>query len=86
MWLPLAPQTKDLTAAPPNLTARALRKHRKWRHHDLVAPLISDLPMGVEGEAAGGRATAAHVDCCVLCVLCCGASCLLATDNTEPTF
>jgi hypothetical protein len=42
--------------------------------------------MGVEGEAAGGRATAAHVDCCVLCVLCCGASCLLATDNTEPTF
>jgi hypothetical protein len=45
----------------------------------------TDLPMEVEGEAAGVRAAAAHVDCCVLCVLCCGASCLLATNNTLPT-
>ncbi len=26
--------------------------------------------MEVEGEAAGGRAAVAHVDCCVLCVVC----------------
>ena len=33
--------------------------------------------MEVEGEAAGGRAVAAHVGCCVilcLCFVCCGAS------------
>jgi hypothetical protein len=32
-----------------------------------------------------GRVAAAHVDCCVLCVLCCGVSGLLATNNTIPT-
>jgi hypothetical protein len=41
--------------------------------------------MEVEGDASGGRAAAAHVDCFVFCVLCCGASGLLATDNTLPT-
>ena len=37
--------------------------------------------MEVEGNAAGGRAAAAHVDCCVFCVLC-GASGLLVTNIT----
>ena len=41
--------------------------------------------MEVEGEAAGGRAAAAHVNCCVFCVLCCGASDLLATNHNLPT-
>ncbi len=40
--------------------------------------------MVVEGEAAGGRAADAHFDCCVLCVLCCGAIGLLASDNIVP--
>ncbi len=42
----------------------------------------SDLPMEVEGEVAGVKAAAARVGCCVFCVLCCGASCFLATNDT----
>jgi len=39
--------------------------------------------MEVEGKAAGGKAAVAHVGCCVFCVfLCCGASGLLATNDT----
>jgi hypothetical protein len=38
--------------------------------------------MEVEGKAAGGTAAAAHVGCCVFCVLCCDASGLLATNDT----
>ena len=36
----------------------------------------SDLPVEVEGKAAGGKVAAAHVGCCVFYVLCCGASSL----------
>jgi hypothetical protein len=36
----------------------------------------------VEGKAAGGKAAAAHVGCCVFYVLCCGVSSHLATNNT----
>jgi len=39
IWLALAPQTREPTAALPNLTVRALRKPMKWRHHELVVPL-----------------------------------------------
>ena len=35
-----------------------------------------------EGKATGGRAAAAHVGCCVFCVLCFEASGLLATNDT----
>ena len=42
--------------------------------------------MEVEDEATEGRVAAAHVDCCVFFVLCCGASGLFATDITPPTF
>ena len=37
--------------------------------------------MEVEGKVAGGKVVAAHVDCCVFCVFC-GASGLLATNDT----
>ena len=38
--------------------------------------------MEVEGKATGGKVVAAHVGCCVFCVLCFGAIGLLATNNT----
>jgi hypothetical protein len=70
MGLALAPQIREPTAAPPNLMTSALRKPIGgggtiiWWHR---WPTPS---MEVEGEAAGGRAAAAQVGCCVFLCLC----------------
>ena len=52
MGLALAPQTREPTVVPP-MMARALCKHRKWRHHDLVVPLAY-YPWRERSKAGGG--------------------------------
>ena len=69
MGLALAPQIRESTAAPPNPMTSALRKPIGgggtiiWWHR-------WPTPMEVEGEAAGGRAAANHVGCCVFLCVC----------------
>ena len=68
MGLALAPQTREPTAAPPSPMMSALRN--PIGSGGTMNCGTADLPMEVKGEAAGGRAVAAHVGCCVFLCLC----------------
>jgi len=80
MGVCLAPQTGEPTASSAHPASDALRGYF-GSHHDMS--WWHRWPtMEVEGKATGGKAAAAHVGCCVFCVLCCGVSGLVATNDT----